>query len=244
MMNKNIVASVLLAASLLLSAAFGEDKEDSPQKASPAKLPNVLIIGDSISIGYTGRVKELLKDKANVSRPQCNCADSGTGVRALQTWLGTQKWDVIHFNFGIWDTHWLKNGQIVSNRGSIDKDTRRRFTTEEHVENMSKIVAILKKTGANLIWGSTTPYVSYGEDTKLLLQKNNDADKELMEKEGVKGNNLYNLALPNLKAWQSGDGCHFNSEGYDRLAQQVASTISDVLTKQARETSPNTKNDQ
>ncbi|NLB54397.1 MAG: SGNH/GDSL hydrolase family protein [Lentisphaerae bacterium] len=243
MMNKNIVASVLLVASLLLSAAFGEDKEDSSQKASPAELPNVLIIGDSISIGYTKRVKELLKDIANVSRPQGNCADSGTGLKNLQTWLGTQKWDVIHFNFGIWDTHWMKGGQIVSIQ-NIDNDTRRRFTTEEHLENMSKIVAILKKTGAILIWGSTTPYVSYGEDTKLLLQKNNDTDKELMLKEGVTVNDLYNLALPNLKEWQSNDGCHFKPEGYDQLAQQVASTIADVLTKQARETVPNTKNGQ
>ena len=224
------------------SAASGENKEDSSQKASPAELPNVFIIGDSISIGYTEHVKELLKDIANVSRPQCNCADSGTGLKNLQIWLGTQKWDVIHFNFGIWDTHWMKNDQIVSNHLSIDKDTHRRFTTEEHLENMSKIVAILKKTGATLIWGSTTPFVSYGEDTKLLLQKNNDTDKELMLKEGVTVNDLYNLALPNLKEWQSNDGCHFKPEGYDQLAQQVASTIADVLTKQAGETSPNTKN--
>lgn len=203
------------------------------QEESPAELPNVLIIGDSISMGYTGPVKKLLKGKANVSRPPCNCADSGTGAINIQAWVGTQKWDIIHFNFGIHDTHYLKNGQIVAH-GSKDKDVRRRFLTEQHVENLSKIVATLKKTGATLIWASTTPYVSYGEDTKLLLEKNNKAAKELMTKEGVTVNDLYNLALPNLKEWQSGDGCHFTALGYEQLANQVASTMSNALSKKAK----------
>jgi len=38
-----------------------------------AGLPRVLLIGDSISMGYTLPVRELLKDKANVIRPLTNC---------------------------------------------------------------------------------------------------------------------------------------------------------------------------
>ena len=231
----------LLPITLWTALAGAEHPEFLPIEDDTA-LPRVLLLGDSISVGYTLPVRAKLAGEANVHRPQENCGPTSRGVARLDTWLGDGQWDVIHFNFGIWDTHWMKNDQIASNHLSIDKDTHRRFTTEEHLENMSKIVAILKKPGATLIWGSTTPYVSYGEDTKLLLQKNNDTDKELMLKEGVTVNDLYNFALPNLKEWQSNDGCHFKPEGYDQLAQQVASTIADVLTKQAGETSPNTKN--
>jgi len=234
---------IVLAASCLQFAAFAEDKKVATQVPPPSKLPNVLIIGDSISMGYTGGVKKQLEGKANVSRPPCNCAHSGNGVNGVQSWLGTTKWDVIHFNFGIWDTHCLYQGKLVRDRSKYKpEDLRRRYTTEQYVENLSKIVAILKKTDATLIWASTTPFVSYGEDTKLLVAKNNKAARELMDREGVMVNDLYSLALPNLAKWQSGDGCHFTT--YEPLAKQVATTIADALDKRAREAKPTANKDQ
>jgi len=208
--------------------------------AEEAALPNVLIIGDSISIGYTAAVTGLLEGKAYVSRPQTNCGPSGKGVASIKSWVGKKKWDVIHFNFGIWDTHYLHNGQLVRNRTKYKpEDLKRRNTTEKYVENLSKIIAVMKTTGATLIWASTTPFVSYGEDTKLLVAKNNKAAKALMEKEGVTINDLYNLALPHLKEWQSKDGCHFTRQGYGELAKQVASNVSDALSKNAKPVADN-----
>src|SRR5262245_41201760 len=70
-----------------------------------AGLPRVLLIGDSISIGYTLDVREELKGKANVHRPATNCGPTTSGVRGIDQWLkvgaGSGKWDVIHFNFGL-----------------------------------------------------------------------------------------------------------------------------------------------
>ncbi len=67
------------------------------------KLPNVLIIGDSISIGYYKDLVTLLQGKANVYRPNTNCGDTNKGVANIDTWLGDRKWDLIHFNFGLHD---------------------------------------------------------------------------------------------------------------------------------------------
>ena len=103
---------IVLAALLLPAAVLAEEKKPPVQEGPAAGLPNVLIIGDSISLGYTEQVKKLLKDKANVVHPPCNCQDSGTGVRSMEAWLGKAKWDVVHFNFGIWDTHLLHNGSL------------------------------------------------------------------------------------------------------------------------------------
>ena len=61
-------------------------------------LPNVLILGDSISIGYTRQVREGLKGQANVIRPNANCGDTRHGLAQIETWLGDGKWQVIHFN--------------------------------------------------------------------------------------------------------------------------------------------------
>src|SRR5437763_13743340 len=68
-----------------------------------AGLPRVLIIGDSISIGYQVPLREALKGKANVHRPATNCGPTTRGVEQIEQWLGDEKWDVIHFNFGLHD---------------------------------------------------------------------------------------------------------------------------------------------
>ena len=53
-------------------------------------LPRVLIIGDSISIGYTIPVREILENFANVHRPPANCASTKHGLKSINKWLGNQ----------------------------------------------------------------------------------------------------------------------------------------------------------
>ena len=60
----------LLAAAFCADACFGTD----------AELPKVLIIGDSISIGYTPYVKELLAGKAIVKHNPGNAEDTVKGL--------------------------------------------------------------------------------------------------------------------------------------------------------------------
>jgi hypothetical protein len=74
-------------------------------------LPRVLLIGDSISIGYTEPVRAELTGKANVHRIPENGAFTGFGVKNLDKWLGTAQWDVIHFNFGLHDLKIMDDGQ-------------------------------------------------------------------------------------------------------------------------------------
>lgn len=77
-------------------------------------LPRVLLLGDSISMGYTARVRELLAGKANVHRPAENCFDSGNGVKKLEAWLGAGKWHVVHFNFGLHDNKYVdEKGALI-----------------------------------------------------------------------------------------------------------------------------------
>ena len=64
------------------------------------KLPKALIIGDSISIGYTPYVTQLLKNEAVARRNAGNAQHTGVGIEKLEQWLGKEKRDVIHFNLG------------------------------------------------------------------------------------------------------------------------------------------------
>src|SRR5205814_1317759 len=122
---------------------------DIPDEAG---LPRVLLIGDSISIGYTIPVRELLKGKANVHRILTNGADTANGLAHLTAWLGTGKWDVIHFTWGLHD---LK----------IDADGSRQVPLDKYQQNLRELVSRLDRAGARLIFATTTPVPALGKLT-------------------------------------------------------------------------------
>ena len=205
----------------------------NPEAAS--SLPRVLIIGDSISIGYTEPVRENLKDSAEVFRPPVNCQHTGYGLSQIKTWLGTGKWDVIHFNFGIWDTHMLDaKGNLLS--GSREGDTAPatdgigiRHTPEQYKDNLNRILDILESSGASLIWASSTP-IMYRKGRRFEdIPKLNSVAENVMKARGVAVNDLYAFVLPHVGEWQAPDQCHFNAAGNEQLGKQVADCIRRAL---------------
>ncbi|MDG1895949.1 MAG: hypothetical protein P8J37_13670 [Fuerstiella sp.] len=161
-----LVASLVLCSSILVSATA----QDAKKKTAPARKPNpamakvedvaglprVLLIGDSISIGYTVPVRELLKGKANVHRPLTNCGPTTKGVTEIKKWLGDGKWNVIHFNFGLHDLKYM--GPKGQNLADPNADgSHQQVPPVEYEANLRKLVAVLKNTDAKLIWRSTTP---------------------------------------------------------------------------------------
>src|SRR6516164_6884008 len=145
----------LCVASATLCAQTAPKKVDPsmvPVEENP-NLPRVLLIGDSISMGYTIPVRELLKGKANVLRVLDNAGDTGRGLENLDKWLGAKKWDVIHFNFGLHDLKYLDaEGKYVT------PDKGKQVTLLPQYEaNLRQLVERLKRTNAKLIWASTTP---------------------------------------------------------------------------------------
>ena len=76
-----------------------QQKKQKQRRKNPAMqpvtdiegLPRVLLIGDSISIGYTVPVREMLDGKANVHRPLTNCGPTTNGLKNIDKWLPTQE---------------------------------------------------------------------------------------------------------------------------------------------------------
>jgi len=117
--------------------------------ATEEGLPKVLILGDSISIGYFPIVKQTLQGEASVSRPNTNCGDTPRGLRHLEQWLGNTKWDVIHFNRGLWDLCYRKpipNNPM--NRDMVDGKTS--ATPEEYQKNLATLVDRLQKNRSQI----------------------------------------------------------------------------------------------
>lgn len=190
--------------------------------ADDPSLPRVLLIGDSVSVAYTLPVRAMLKGVANVHRPPTNCTSSKRGVLEFGKWLGSSRWDVIHFNFGLHDA-FVENGKHP-------------VPIDEYERNLRQIVTLLKKTGARLIWASTTPIAHdillrprdrqpvhdfYEKD----VVEYNRVARLVMEQNEVTVDDLHDLVLPRLAALQRPGDIHFTPEGSEKLARQVAGTI-------------------
>ncbi len=189
------------------------------------KRPRVLILGDSISMGYTELVRKQLEGTADVFRPRENCQHTAYGLTRLETWLGDAKWDVIHFNWGIWDTHMVSDkGALISNEAKFDGVMHIRHTPEQYRANLVKLVEAMEKTGAKLIWASTTPIMSRTGKRFDDIKNFNAVAESVMKEHKVAINDLYTLVLPNAKEWQAGDKAHFNGLGNQNLARQVTAS--------------------
>ncbi len=200
------------------------------QQPLTENLPNVLIIGDSISIGYTPFVKEILQDKAVVQHNPGNAGHTGMGLDNLEKWLSDTHWDVIHFNWGLWDLCYRHPDS--KNPGQRDKiNGTLTHTPEQYEQNLRQLVKILKATQASLIWATTTP-VPDNEAGRFKgdAVKYNQVAARVMRENDIPINDLYARAFPQLAEYQLPNGdVHFTREGYRFLAQQVAEQITKAL---------------
>lgn len=217
---------VLFAVSVAASAA-----------AAAEPLPRVLILGDSISIGYTPHVRELLEGDAEVLRPTRpngnpeNCSGTTFGVTEVDRWAGAGdgKWAVIHFNFGLHD---LKRVDPATGAASPDPDHPRQADLEVYERNLRQIVGRLKKTGARLVFATTTPVpkgkLSPHRDPQD-VERYNAIARRVMEENGVAVDDLYAFALPRLVEIQRPANVHFTDEGSKALAGQVVASVREQL---------------
>ena len=193
-------------------------------------LPNVLILGDSISIGYTRQVREGLEGRANVIRPKENCGDTPRGLAGIDKWLGDTKWDVIHFNWGLWDLCY--RNPKAKTQGNRDKENGKlSVPLPDYEKNLEALVLRLKETGAKLIWASTTN-VPEGEAGRIAGDevKYNAAAARIMEKHAVAINDLHALT----ETFDSGmfvkpGDVHYTAKGSAKLAEQVVAEIKAAL---------------
>jgi acyl-CoA thioesterase-1 len=191
-------------------------------------LPRVLLIGDSISMGYTLPVRERLQGRANVHRIPTNGGPTTRGLEAINAWLGDGKWDAIHFNWGLHDLKYVNDaGQLA------DVETGRpQVPLEQYEQNLRRLVARLQQTGARLIWCTTTPVPEGSAGRRAGDEaKYNESAAKVMAELGVTVNDLCAFAQERLADIQRPANVHFTPRGSDALAGQVADSILKALGK-------------
>lgn len=210
-----------------------------PRLTDDPNLPRVLVIGDSISMNYHNAAKEALTGIANYHRIEGNGFSVIHGVNNAELWLGNYHekgfhWDVILFNHGLHD---LKQAY------DAETDTFGAYAVslEDYKANLEKLIGILKRTGATLVWTSTTPIPndrkgSYARRKGVARIFNAAAMKVMQRHSEIITNDLYRLVDDSslFDEWRKGDDVHFYEEKERELiGEAVASAVRQALARRS-----------
>lgn len=203
----------------LISFSVFAENEAAPAK----KLPKVLLIGDSISKGYTPYVVEMMSKQALVTHNKGNAGPAMRGLENIDEWLAVDEWDVIHFNWGLHDMY-------LWNYKESDR------APAAYEKRLDTLVQRLKKTGAKLIWATTTPACP-GAEKKCKVkidpateQQFLEAAMRVMKKHEIQVNDLHAFMASKRGAYSIADNdVHYTQEGSQKLAEQVAAAIRPLL---------------
>ena len=190
-------------------------------------MKKVLLLGDSIRMGYDDYVKEELKECEVFYEPE----DNGRFI-TYEIWMFNNlnsrfgPFDVVHFNAGYWDM----------NREGPNGEPE--TPLEDYKHNLQRLIRLIRATKAIPVFATTIPiydnpikdgdYEPTNYRNAWVLEYN-QAALEVMEEEGVKVNDLYSLLLKEKRYCKCYDSLHLTEEGYQKCAKQVAQVVREII---------------
>lgn len=202
-------------------------------------IANVLLYGDSISIGYTLVVRENLKGKANVFRTYRNGGATQHLIPGTETMQEAMfqphlkngwnfEWDLIHFNVGLHDLKYLDGNKLDKVNG------KQVSSISEYKIKLDEICRYLKFEfpKAKLVFATTTPVPenAAGRFAGDSIKFNNAALEVLAKYPSIVINDLYGFTKPNLTQWAIKPGnVHYNELGKQEQGKEVARIITENL---------------
>ena len=211
-----------------LFACFTHAQTPKPKRVNPMTpieeikgLPHVLIIGDSISIGYTLPTRALLQGKVNLHRIPTNGGPTTKGLMEIDKWLGKRKGDLIHFNWGLHDLKYM--GKDGTNLVPKEKGGVVQVPLADYEKNLEKLVGRMKKAARQLVWRNTTP-IPLGSQARYVgdAVKYNQAAARVMKKHKIPTLDLFSPSKQNMKDWMRVANVHYHPDGSQALAELVA----------------------
>jgi len=188
----------------------------------------VVLVGDSIRIGYASRVAERLSGKAVVISTPENGGDSANVLSHLDEWVLRQKPDVVHLNCGLHDLKRFKT------------DRHHQVELARYAENLRRIVARIREgTDAALVFADTTPILDERharrgaefDRSEADVRRYNATASAIMGELGVPVHDLHWVVEQGGPETMLGpDGTHYTVAGSDRLAEAVADCVLRQLT--------------
>jgi len=184
-------------------------------------VTKVLIIGDSISMGYIPEVQRRLADIAEVVHNPGNGGDSANVSAHIDDWLNAVEPDTVLLNCGLHD---IKR-QTGTRTYQVPIDDYRR--------NLLTILDCIRAADCRLLWVTTTPVIeARHQAVKDFDRYNADVTdynamaQAIVEDAEVAVIDLHAVALQaGLETVLGDDGVHFTQDGYDQLGRAVAHSL-------------------
>lgn len=221
---RNLIAAAMIAAMTLPAAAKEHIEREYIEwsdvwlpGANKTDLPHILIIGNSITRGYTPKVEPAFEGRAYVGRiSNSKCLGDPALFDELESVLKHNKFDIIHFNNGLHGAE---------------------YTEEEYDKAFPKLIKLLRKyqPDAKLIWATTTPVrqgegmTGFADFTERVKVRNKIAMKHITKDGNIMVDDLWGVVVDHPEYYAGGDGTHPVESGWEALAAQVTKVLNQVL---------------
>jgi len=194
-------------------------------------MKKVILIGDSIRMGYEPTVRKELTGLADIWAPEPNCQHTVNVLLNFNEWVALKTPDILHIAAGGWDVRNVIRGEP----GNV-------VPLEHYRDNVATLLKLAKRfTKEKVIWANITPidiaqnfanHAATGHPGRTegdIAQYNAAAEAECRTA-GVEVNNLFKfvsdrdpfkLRLP--------DGVHYTDDGYAQLGRHVAGILRKYL---------------
>lgn len=196
-----------------------------PFVADNTKVPRILLLGDSISLGIweSFRSRFVSLKLVNIHSAPTNCGGTDQYDKHLTKWLGDCPWDLIHFNIG----HHLQSWDRYEQRLGPYVEQMRAHSPQAHI-----VFATTTPSPFDTI--ETTPEredcPNYDKLSKGgFPSKLNVLARSILEPMNVTINDRYEAILPHLKEFYKPCDIHFTRPGYNFLAEVDGKVISQLL---------------
>ena len=203
-------------------------------------MKNLLLLGDSIRMGYDSIVREKLEGRMNVYFAEENGRFAQFTLRTLSDWKKNLAWPeihVVHWNNGLWDALHMDadpddgdadGGTIfpenVPSDVHFDKDP---LTPPEMYRYMlGRVLTRIRQLfpGAEVVFATTTPIIeeqsSWGYRSNAEIDRYNRIAAEVLVPLGVRMNDLGAFAAAECRNFHR-DWVHYNDEGNALLAGEI-----------------------
>lgn len=189
-------------------------------------MKKILLIGDSIRLGYDVFVKDAFEHSAKVYYPDENCRFAKFVFRHLHDWkrelgLGDDM-DLIHWNAGLWDNLRLLDGELFTDIDQYKAD----------VERICKTIELLFPK-AKMIFATSTPVQEelFGDCKRYNheIRQYNEAAIEIVKKHGGEINDLYSHMDAAPVEYHSDLTHYYSRSGTAHITSKVVEYISKSL---------------
>ncbi len=190
-------------------------------------MKKVILIGDSIRMGYDKYIKESLADAAEVYYPSENCRFTTYILRFVHEWKKKGEWpgdaDIVHWNAGLWDLpEILGDGPVTP--------------IDHYADNIARIDRRLRLLfpKAKMVFATCTAVQEekYGRDfvrRNSVIEQFNAAAIKALEGTDTIINDLYEITASSPESCHS-DKTHYSTpDGIKLVGGKVLSVIGDAI---------------